>query len=48
MNGLMIITQAGNHKLYSMTDLGYQAIQEISDNADRLMYDFCSKYSIEL
>ena len=45
---LLIITQVGNHKFYSLTDLGYSAIKEISDNSDKLLYSFCEKYSIVL
>ena len=33
---------------YSITELGYSAIQEISDNNNNVLYSFCNKYNIEL
>lgn len=45
--GVKMITQAGERK-YTITDLGLQTIQQISDNTDNLLYSFCDKYSIVL
>lgn len=33
---------------YSITELGYSAVAEISNNNDNILYTFCSKYNIEL
>jgi predicted transcriptional regulator len=35
-------------RLYSITDLGLQAIAEISQNNDRVLYEFCNKHGIVL
>ena len=45
---LVSITQGGRHNLYSLSNSGYSAIQEISQRSDNLLYSFCSKYGIEL
>lgn len=41
-----LLTQSGTK--FSMTDTGIQAIEEISQNSESLIYEFCSKYGIEL
>lgn len=53
MNSLIsvnMITQAGTGyvKYYVLTQLGIDTIQGIAQRTDQLLYDFCSKYSIEL
>jgi hypothetical protein len=35
-------------RYYSITDKGYQAIEEISNTNDKVIYEFCSKYNIIL
>ncbi len=42
-----LITQRCVNK-YSLTDSGIQAINEISHNSESLIYEFCSKYNLEL
>ena len=41
-----LLTSTG--RKYSLTEDGYSAIAEISDNNDNILYSFCSKYGIEL
>lgn len=42
-----MITLRGSNK-YTLTDIGLSAIQEIVSNSERLIYEFCQKYGIEL
>lgn len=46
-----IIAQARPNKTikyYTLTDLGLSLVAEISNNAEKIMYDFCNKYNISL
>jgi len=35
-------------RYYSLTEKGLEAIREIANNNDNLLYSFCNKYNIEL
>ena len=47
LDSIRLITLVGSNK-YTLTDTGLSAIAEISNNANGLIYSFCSKYGIEL
>jgi len=37
-----------DNSLYFMSEKGLSAIRNISDRSEQLVYDFCSKFSVEL
>ena len=50
--GCGLITQAGMSgtkiNKYTITQVGLNVINELSNKADQIIYDFCRKYNIEL
>lgn len=42
-----LMTLVGSNK-YTLTDKGISAIEEISQNSESLIYEYCSRYGIEL
>jgi hypothetical protein len=41
-----MLTFSGRY--YSLTNQGYKTIEDISNNYDKVIYQFCSKFNIEL
>jgi len=48
-NRLIVVSDnSSRHNKYMVTELGISTVQDISVNLDKLIYDFCNKYNIEL